>query len=98
MLVNLGIGWMIMAGGTVFGLAYMLALMMDGSIGREGFGPFAHAVFVFIGFFGAIFVANEYGINLRELSWALIYGGAGGAAVLMTMLVGKAVVVRMGGA
>lgn len=96
MLMSLGFGWLILAGGTVFGIAYMLSLMMESSIGREGFGPFAHAAFIFAGFFGTIFVANQYGINLRELKWALIYGGAGGTAVLMTMLVLRAVFMRLG--
>jgi hypothetical protein len=96
MLMNLGFGWMIMAGGTVFGIAYMLALMMDSSIGREGFGPIAHASFIFGGFFGAILIANEYGVHLHDLKWALIYGGVGAAIVMFTMLAVRAVVMRMG--
>jgi hypothetical protein len=96
MLMNLGLGWMIIAGGTVFGVAYMMSLMMESSIGREGYGPFAHAVFIFLGFFGAIFIANQYGIRLHELKWALAYGGGGAAVALMSMLVGKAVFMRMG--
>ncbi len=96
MLANLGIGWMIMAVGVVFGIAYMLSLMMESSIGREGFGPFAHAAIISIGFFGAILVANGYGINLKDLKWALAYGGGGGAAAMMTMLVLRAVFMRLG--
>ena len=96
MLMNLGFGWMIMAGGTVFGIAYMLSLMMESSIGREGFGPFVHAAFIFLGFFGAIFIANQYGIRLHELKWALIYGGGGAAVLLLTMLFLRAIFMRMG--
>lgn len=96
MLMSLGIGWMVLAGGTVFGLAYMLALMMESSIGREGFGPFLHATFIFVGFFAAILIANNHGINLSELKWALVYGGGGGAAMMMAMLVLRAVFMRLG--
>ena len=96
MLMDLGLGWMIMAGGTVFGIAYILSLMMESSIGQEGFGPFAHASFIFLGFFGAIFVANEYGIRLGELKWALMYGGGGAAILLLTMLCLRALLARLG--
>lgn len=96
MLMNLGIVYLIIAGGTVFGIAYMLSLMMESSIGREGFGPFAHATFIFLGFFGTILIANQYGINLKDLKWALIYGGSGAAALMLTMLVLRAVFMRLG--
>lgn len=96
MLVNLGMGWMIMAVGVVFGVAYMMSLMMESSIGQEGFGPLAHATIISAGFFGAILVANHYGINLRDLKWALVYGGGGAVASMMTMLVLRAVFMRMG--
>ncbi len=95
MLWNLGAGWMLLAGGTVFGIAYMLSLMMESSIEREGYGPFAHATFITIGFFGAILVANHYGTNLKELKWALLYGAGGAAAVMLLMLLLKAAVMRM---
>lgn len=96
MLMNLGLIWMVIAGGVVFGVAYMMSLMMESSIGREGFGPFAHATFIFLGFFGAILIANQYGINLKELKWALIYGGGGAAGLMLTMLLLRAVFMRLG--
>ena len=95
MLWNLDIGWFIMAFGTVFGVSYMLSLMMESSIGKEGFGPFLHATFITAGFFGAILVANNYGTNLKELHWALLYGGGGALATMLVMLVLRAVVVRL---
>ncbi|MBX3529304.1 MAG: hypothetical protein KF849_01775 [Rhizobiaceae bacterium] len=96
MLMNLGLIWMVIAGGVVFGVAYMMSLMMESSIGREGFGPFAHATFIFLGFFGAILIANHQGISLHELKWALVYGSGGATALLMTMLVLRAVFMRLG--
>ena len=95
MLWNLGLVWMVLAVGTVFGVAYMLSLMMESSIEREGYGPFAHATFITAGFFGAILVANNYGINLRDLKWALAYGAGGAFGVMFVMIVLKAALMRM---
>lgn len=95
MLWNLDAGWFIMAFGTVAGMSYMLALMMESSIGRDGFGPFLHATFMTGGFLLAILAANYHGINLSDLKWALIYGGGGAFAAMFAMLVLRAVVVRL---
>jgi len=95
MLWNLDFGWFIMAFGTVFGVSYMLALMMESSIGKEGYGPFLHASFITGGFFLAILGANHQGIALAELKWALLYGGAGAFASMLLMLLLRALVVRL---
>lgn len=87
MLWNLDIGWFVMAFGTVAGVAYILALMMESSLGKEGYGPLLNAAFTTAGFFLAILGANYQGINLAELKWALAYGGAGAFAMMLLMLV-----------
>jgi len=95
MLWNIDAGWLIMAFGTVAGVSYMMALMMESSIGKEGYGPFLHAAFITGGFFGAILAANYQGINLSDLKWALIYGGTGAFATMFVMLMLRAAVVRL---
>lgn len=95
MLWNIEIGWFIMAFGTVAGVSYMLSLMMESSIEKEGYGPFLHATFITAGFFLAILGANHYGINLKELKWALIYGAGGAFGLLMLMLLLRALVMRL---
>jgi hypothetical protein len=95
MLWNIDAGWFIMAFGTVAGVSYMMALMMESSIGKEGYGPFLHATFITGGFFLAILGANYQGINLADLKWALVYGGAGAFATMLAMLLLRAVVVRL---
>ena len=95
MLWKLDILWLIMAVGTVGGVSYILALMMESSIGKEGYGPFLHATFMTGGFFLAILGANYQGINLAELKWALMYGGAGAFAMMLVMLLLRAVAIRL---
>lgn len=95
MLWNIEAGWFIMAFGTVAGVSYIMALMMESSIGKEGYGPFLHATFITGGFFLAILGANYQGINLADLKWALIYGGGGAFAAMLAMLLLRAVVVRL---
>jgi len=95
MLWNLDILWLVMAVGTVSGIAYILSLMMESSIGKEGYGPFLHATFITAGFFLAILAANYRGIDLSELKWALIYGGAGAFGLMLFMLILRAAVNRL---
>lgn len=95
MLWKLDLLWLVMAVGTVGGVAYMLSLMMDSSIGKEGYGPFLHATFITAGFFGAILLANYRGTNLADLKWALIYGGVGAFAVMLFMLLLRALMNRL---
>ena len=95
MLWNIDAGWFVMAFGTVAGVSYMLSLMMESSIGKEGYGPFLNATFITGGFFLAILGANFQGINLSDLKWALVYGGAGAFGLLFLMLLLRAAVMRL---
>jgi hypothetical protein len=95
MLWKLDLLWLVMAVGTVSGISYIVSLMMESSIGREGYGPFLHATFITAGFFGAILAANWQGINLAELKWALIYGGVGAFGLMLVMLLLRALANRL---
>lgn len=95
MLWKLDLLWLIMAVGTVGGVSYILSLMMESSIGREGYGPFLHAAFMTGGFFLAILGANYRGINLADLKWALVYGGGGAFALMLLMLLLRAAAHRL---
>jgi len=95
MLWNLDFGWAVMAFGVVVGLSYMLCLMMESSLGREGYGPMINAALITIGFFGTIYVANLRGINLRELDQAIIWGLSGAFGTFLVMVAIKAVLARL---
>src|SRR5690554_6410811 len=95
MLWNLGFGWAVMAFGTVVAISYMLCLMMESSLGREGYGPIGNAALIIAGFFGTIYVANLRGINLRELDSAIIWGLAGAFGTFLVMVLIKAVLARL---
>lgn len=94
MLWNLSLLWMLIAGGTVFGISYMLALMMESSIARQGYGPLVNAFVISGGFFGAIYYANLKGIRLGDLEMALTWGGAGAAGLFLSMIVVRAIALR----
>ena len=95
MLWNLDFGWLVLAFGTVIGIAYMMSLMIESSIGREGFGPMGNATIITVGFFGTILLANHQGINLRELKDALIYGLGGAFALMLVAVLLRAIFRRM---
>ena len=95
MLWNLDFGWAVMAFGVVVGVSYMLCLMMESSLGREGYGPIGNAALITIGFFGTIYVANLQGINLKELDHAIVWGLAGAFGIFLGMVLVKAVLARL---
>jgi len=95
MLWNLDFGWAVMAFGVVVGVSYMLCLMMESSLGREGYGPMGNAALITIGFFGTIYVANLQGINLKELDRAIVWGLAGAFGTFLLLVLIKAVLRRL---
>lgn len=95
MLWKLDFLWLVMAFGTVSGVSYMMCLMMESSVGREGFGPFLNAAIITAGFFGTILGVNYRGIAFANLQEALIYGLAGAFALLLAMFVLRALLARI---
>ena len=95
MLVNLDFGWLLMALGVVSVIGFMFGNALDAIMRDDGFGPFGNMFLFIAGFFGAILVANHFGINLAELKRAVTWG-MGGAFVLVAMLaLFKAAVARL---
>lgn len=95
MLWNIEFFWGVLAFGTVTGIAYMMCLMMESTIGREGYGPMGNAFLIVAGFFGAILVANYNGINLKQLDEAITYGLGGAFVTFLVMLLARAVILRL---
>lgn len=87
MLWNLDLSWLLMAVSIVAMLSYIFGMALDGVMGSDGFGPLGNMVVVTAGFFLGIFVANSYGITLRDLSLA-IGAGLGGALISLGVLAG----------
>ena len=69
---------------AVSAIAYMLALWLDFLMRDQAYGPFGNAFIIVCGFFGAIYGANYYGIDLSEIGKATAYG-MGGAFVLFLL-------------
>ena len=85
MLWDVDIAWLLMAISAVAGLAYMLSLLMESSIGREGFGPFGNAALITAGFFLSILAANYQGVSVSELKYALMIGLSGSFVLMLLM-------------
>ncbi len=73
--------WLLFAVAAVTAIAYMLSLWLDFLMRDQAYGPFGNALIITGGFFGAIFGANYYGIDLSAIGKATAYG-LGGAFVL----------------
>ncbi|MBO6717406.1 MAG: hypothetical protein JJ913_05550 [Rhizobiaceae bacterium] len=95
MIWNVDAGWLFMAVATVGGISYMLALLLESSIGREGFGPFGNAALITAGFFLAIYAANHQGIRIGELKHALMIGLGGSFLLLLFVLAVRGVWARL---
>jgi hypothetical protein len=85
MIWNVDPAWLAMAIAVVAGISYMLALLMEPSIGSNGFGAFGNTVLITAGFFLGIYCANEYGVSIKALKYALLIGLSGSFAILLSM-------------
>lgn len=95
MLWNLETSWLLMAVAVVALLSYLLALALNAIMGSDGFGPLGNTVIVTTGFFLGIFVANSYGMVLRDLTLATAAGLTGSFVSLAMLALLKAGLNRM---
>lgn len=87
--------WLLMAFGAVAALSFMLSLLLESNIGREGFGPFGNSAMITAGFFIAIAAANHQGYSFGELKYALIVGLCGSFALMFVTLLVKGIWARL---
>ncbi|PWK63312.1 hypothetical protein [Aminobacter sp. AP02] len=85
MLWNLDPGWLMMAVAFVAVMSFFFGAALDAIMKEDGFGPTGNMMLFTTGFFGAVLVANSYGISLRELSLATAWG-LGGAFIFISVL------------
>ena len=85
MLWNLEPGWLMMAIAFVAVMAFFFGAALDVIMKDDGFGPIGNMLLFTAGFFGAVLIANGYGIMLRDLRLAVAWG-LGGAFVLISLL------------
>lgn len=85
MLWNLDPGWLMMAVAFVAVMSFFFGAALDAIMKDDGFGPTGNMLLFTAGFFGAVLVANSYGITLRDLNLAVAWG-LGGAFVFISVL------------
>jgi hypothetical protein len=85
MLWNLEPSWLMMAVASVIVMALFFGSALHAIMRDDGFGPIGNMVLFTAGFFIAIFAANSWGINLRDLTRA-VATGMGGAFVIIAAL------------
>ena len=90
MIWNLDSGWLMMAIATVLVLAYFFGSALNAIMREDGFGPTGNTLLFAAGFLGAIFLANTYGVSLRDLKLAVGWGLGGAFALVSTLALVKA--------
>ena len=75
-------------------LSFLLGMALDGVMREDGFGAVGNTVIITTGFFIGIFLANSYGIYLKDLKLAIAAGLGGAFVSLATLAVSKSVLAR----
>lgn len=94
MLWNLGVEWLLIAVAVVAILSFIVAMALNAVMGEDGFGATGNAVIITIGFFLTLFVAENAGYRMDELTFATATGIFGAFACLIVLAALKAVLNR----
>ncbi len=95
MIWKLDPAWLMMAVASVAVLSFFFGSIMDAIMSDDGFGPFGNMILIAIGFFAAIFVANVYGVAMRNLTFAMATGLSGAFLTLSVLALIKAALARI---
>lgn len=95
MIWNLDVSWLMMAIAVVSILSFFLGMALDGVMGEDGFGAVGNTVIITTGFFLGIFIANSYGIYLKDLKLAISAGLSGSFICLAMLAISKSVLARL---
>ncbi len=95
MIWNLEWGWLMMTITVVAALSFFFGAALDAIMRDDGFGPTGNTIIFVIGFFGAVYFANVYGINLRDIKMAVAWGLGGAFATVATLAMLKAGLQRL---
>lgn len=95
MIWNLDWGWLLMTITVVAALSFFFGAALDAIMRDDGFGPTGNTIIFVIGFFGAVYVANLGGINLRDIRMAVACGLGGAFATVATLAILKAGLQRL---
>lgn len=95
MIWNLEPGWLMLAFAGVAVLALLFGSALDAIMRDDGFGPFGNMILFTVGFFLAVFMANSWGISLRDLKLAVGWGLGGAFATVAGLAFLKAIASRI---
>lgn len=90
MLWNLDSGWLLLAFAVVGILSFIVSMALNAVMGEEGFGAIGNAVIITTGFFLTVFMANNLGYRLSDVTMAVMVGLGGAFACLTTLALLKA--------
>lgn len=95
MIWNLDPAWLLMVIASVTVMAFFLGSALDSIMRHDGFGPFGNMLLFAGGFLGSVYIANLYGVSLRNLTMACAYGLGGAFALVGVSALVKACLARM---
>ncbi len=95
MIWHLGAGWLLMAVASVGVMAFFFGSALDAVMMDDGFGPVGNMVLFTLGFFGAVYMANIYGIPLHDMKRASATGLGGAFSLIAVLAIFKAGIARL---
>ena len=75
---------------------FFLGHAMHGVLGDEGFGAYGNMMVILAGFVGGIFVMRYFGFSIKDFRIGVTGGLIGAFAVLVTLVLTKNVLHRLG--
>ena len=95
MVWNLDPGWLLLAVAIVGILAFIMAMALHAVMGDDGFGAIGNSLIITSGFFLTVFMANNFGYRLADVTTAVSVGLAGAFGCLAGLALLKAGLARL---
>ena len=95
MLLNLDPGWLLLALAVVGIVAFIVSMALNAVMGEDGFGAIGNAVIITTGFFFTVFMANNLGYRISDVTMAVTVGLSGAFGCLAMLALAKAALNRL---
>lgn len=95
-MLNLDTDTLIFLSTIILCMGFFLGSAMHGVLGEEGLGPYGNMAAIVAGFVGGVLAMQYLGMNIRNLSYAAMGGLVGSYSLLLTLVLSKNIMHRLG--